>query len=444
MKKLTTKYIVYTGLAMLLLIASGFVKANLVNSEKIKTSLDSELKNKIVVDLWLRADTDTLTRRFQVERYNKENKDNIYINYEYPNEDYYNLLKTSLATKKKPDIFQYGDYRLLKDDKLMKLDDLKFDISSIGTNNIMYYNKEPMGVKIFGSSVKLVWNKEIFKESGLDPNSPPRTWNELINMSEKIKAAHPDIVPFEFPLQNYSDFKVIIGESSVNSGSIYTTFWDYKSGKYDFSYSKNILSVLNTMYNRELLNEDFYKEDKNKVRDNFYRRKSAMIISTFEDKQYFSSVIPLKFNIGITDIPARDSIHNQNYYFVDKFKYIVINKESENKDAVLKVLNWLSSEELNEELVDAGHTLTTLTEDNKSKESLFKEYNIIDNFKYETFDPTMFISYNEKDTLNTVYEAIKGVKSIDEAIRILNNSYENYCKVSKESAGFDFTKYIDN
>ena len=32
----------------------------------------------------------------------------------------------------------------------------------------------------------MIWNKDMFKEAGLDPENPPETWDELIDASQKL------------------------------------------------------------------------------------------------------------------------------------------------------------------------------------------------------------------------------------------------------------------
>ena len=42
------------------------------------------------------------------------------------------------------------------------------------------------GIPFQRSTVVMYWNKELFKEAGLDPEKPPATWNELVEMGSKL------------------------------------------------------------------------------------------------------------------------------------------------------------------------------------------------------------------------------------------------------------------
>ncbi len=42
------------------------------------------------------------------------------------------------------------------------------------------------GVPFQRSTIVLYWNKELFKEAGLDPNRPPATWAEMVDYAQKL------------------------------------------------------------------------------------------------------------------------------------------------------------------------------------------------------------------------------------------------------------------
>src|ERR1700733_15532075 len=42
------------------------------------------------------------------------------------------------------------------------------------------------GIPFQRSTIVLYWNKELFKEAGLDPNRPPGTWKEMLDDAQKL------------------------------------------------------------------------------------------------------------------------------------------------------------------------------------------------------------------------------------------------------------------
>jgi multiple sugar transport system substrate-binding protein len=44
-----------------------------------------------------------------------------------------------------------------------------------------------VSLPVSSSNLGLFWNKRLFKEAGLDPEKPPKTWEELVEYSEQIK-----------------------------------------------------------------------------------------------------------------------------------------------------------------------------------------------------------------------------------------------------------------
>lgn len=342
MKKIPLKSRAYILLVLVFLGMSYAYKFKLVKEAKLIEE-NNVLKGKTIVNVWLKDSPEAYTRRYQLQRYNEENKDNIFIALSIEGQDYYNMLKTALATTDKPDIFEYGYSELYRYDRIMDMKKFGLDIDKIGKANFLYYQKKPMGVKILGNNVKLICNKEILKGAGIDPESQPKTLEELLDYAIKIKKAYPNVIPFEFPAFTYGELKTSIGEMSVNKGSIYTSFWDYKKGKYNFDYAKYVLNIYSEMYSLGLIDENFADKNRGNLRNDFASQKTAMIISTFEDKNYFDNIIPLNFSVGISNLPKIDLQDPQNYYYTENYTCLVVNKnvdnEDKNKAAVKKFMN---------------------------------------------------------------------------------------------------------
>ncbi|MBN1385018.1 MAG: extracellular solute-binding protein [Elusimicrobia bacterium] len=86
-----------------------------------------------------------------------------------------------------------------------------------------YYLKNQWGVKpdscwcvpISAINIQIYYNKELFKKAGLDPENPPKTWDEFIAAGKKLKSA--GIAPFT------SGF----GDLWMNGVFIYSYAWSY-------------------------------------------------------------------------------------------------------------------------------------------------------------------------------------------------------------------------
>jgi sn-glycerol 3-phosphate transport system substrate-binding protein len=80
------------------------------------------------------------------------------------------------------------------------------------------------------STVMFYINKDAFKKAGLDPQKPPRTWNEVIQAGEKLKAAGQQCVyttswPSWMHIENFSAWhNVPIGTKQNGMGGFDTQF----------------------------------------------------------------------------------------------------------------------------------------------------------------------------------------------------------------------------
>jgi len=62
-----------------------------------------------------------------------------------------------------------------------------------------HFDNEYWAVPIYGMDFVLWYRKDIFRKAGLDPNRPPRTWDELLQYCEKIKSSGVVKYPIAVP-----------------------------------------------------------------------------------------------------------------------------------------------------------------------------------------------------------------------------------------------------
>jgi len=91
-------------------------------------------------------------------------------------------------------LFSIDIYELLEQDVIMAWDDianspddkawLKGFYPALMMNGT--YKGKVYGIPFQRSTIVLYWNKDAFKEAGLDPNKPPANWAEMASMAQKL------------------------------------------------------------------------------------------------------------------------------------------------------------------------------------------------------------------------------------------------------------------
>jgi sn-glycerol 3-phosphate transport system substrate-binding protein len=85
-------------------------------------------------------------------------------------------------------------YTLIDEDAIVPFDELAKTPEDKAWLNSFYpafMENSRTGGKTWGipfqrSTIVLYWNKEMFKEAGLDPNRAPQTWNEMLDYAQKL------------------------------------------------------------------------------------------------------------------------------------------------------------------------------------------------------------------------------------------------------------------
>lgn len=131
-----------------------------------------------------------------IDRYEEEHP-GVTINAEFvPGGELVSKLQTAIAGRQTPTM-AISDLvampLLTSSGVLAPLDDYiaesGMDMSDYFEGPLVYGMRDGQrySLPVSASNLGLFWNKAIFEEAGLDPNTPPTTWDELVEMSETIK-----------------------------------------------------------------------------------------------------------------------------------------------------------------------------------------------------------------------------------------------------------------
>lgn len=144
-----------------------------------------------------------------VKDYNATNKDHVKVKMDIMTWDNFNQkLPTAITAKKAPDFvaMNYADMSSYVSNGTMKsIGDFysqkgvnKSDFTS-GSRKLGVIDGKTYFVPMQVQGMYVYWNKDLFKKAGLDPNTPPSTWEELATDAKKISKLGNNVQGFVMP-----------------------------------------------------------------------------------------------------------------------------------------------------------------------------------------------------------------------------------------------------
>lgn len=158
-----------------------------------------------------------------------QSKIKVTAQYQGTYDDAINKMKSSQQGNAGPDVMQLYDIgtRWMIDSgyavPIQKLIDAdKFDTSTLEPNLLGYYtvNNKLHSMPFNSSTPILYYNKTAFKDAGLDPEKPPKTFDEIKEMSKKLtkKDASNKIIQYGYSMAVYGWF---FEQLMVKQGQLY-------------------------------------------------------------------------------------------------------------------------------------------------------------------------------------------------------------------------------
>lgn len=360
---------------------SGQVK----NEETTKTETASaaeeketkaERGEKIQVNIWsdARHDLELMTRK--IEEFNA-GSNTIEIVYDVYTDNYSQALQLALDTGKGPDIFTVGQdgRKIAEAGAAVNLLDLMDDemLEYFGTDiEIGRSTVDPSVVITLpwsSSFVRLVYNKDIFKEAGLVDSAgeatPPKTYAEVVEYARIIteKLSDQGIYGFGMNLKsagsalNRSLRPITILNEGVWDG------YDLVEHKYNFSGYKDGVNLFKQMYDDGSMIPGVDQLDIDPMRAEFAMGHIGMYMSySHAEPGVYASQFPTDADWDFYLLPAKDRAgeYKCREYDAGGGRF-VISKEAKNMDAVWEVYKWLYSEDMLIEQYDAGLSIAAVT-----------------------------------------------------------------------------------
>lgn len=402
--------------------------------------------DKITLRFWMRNSSNDHWCNYAIQEFN-ESQDEIEVIFEAYGENYDNILSMALTSGDIPEIFEAQSNppvnKLAEAGHIVPIDDLfdeefksRFHPSAFAQED-MYYNGELYSIPCRFSTYKLLYNKTLFEAAGLDPDSPPTTWEEVRDYAKQItEAGAGEFYGFGYYINNANFWNRNLDSAMVSQGGSGMMGFDYLSGQFNFENDKKMFEFYADMYDDGSIFPGALELGIEPMRANFAQDKVGMYVDGNWMSSQYAETEDVIAVYGFTEIPVFEGQEEATAYMLGEETFVVAS-DNEYPEESLQVYKMLM-EAMPESRKWADAQCKTMMEAN-TEESLAQlpaELNYqdldnclrIDNNAVFPVEPHKFITLEGEDR-NTVFNrlianAFDGDRSgIDEAIEDLNTRY---------------------
>lgn len=323
---------------------------------------------KKTITIWSNGRSAASIYKKCVEDFNKTNKDNIYIDFQLKSDDYVDALKAAYQSKSSPDIhptnpnFDPGAmknnwYRALdKETEKEFADELLLpDLFNRKTENDG--SKTTISPRIGGiSSFRFIYNKDLFRECGLDPDSPPKSWDEVRKYAKIItEKGNGKKYGFALPLKSNGFIHYYVLYPAVASGVLLINGYNCKEAKFEYSKYADMIDVLKDIQNDGSMFPSPATIDNDTARAQFAEGNVGMMTAASWDVAVFNEQFPAKFDWGCVDFPTiNGEAPAANPGVIGGGASYVMSTQSKYPDEQLEVFKWFVGPETCSKVQEAG------------------------------------------------------------------------------------------
>lgn len=249
---------------------------------------ESQQAEVVNLKMWIRASSKENNQTITIDEFN-ESQDQIKVEYEIYGDNYSEVLKLALSSGEVPDVFEVagldaGSVRsFIEAGYMAPLEDYYDDEYSGQFNPSAFTQYAADGhVYIIPKEMRyqrLYYNKTLFERSGLDPDTPPSTLEEMMEFAKIItEAGEGEFYGFGLPIKSDSTWERNVDNIAILSSTTGPWAFDYTTGQFDFAKQKPILEYFREMFNAGVIMPGSESLDIEMTRANFATDKIGMYI----------------------------------------------------------------------------------------------------------------------------------------------------------------------
>lgn len=264
----------------------------------------------------------------------------------------------------------------------------------------------------------LYWNKDHFSEVGLDPESPPRTWDDVISYSDELRAA-----PSEYSYQDITEDTWTIQALILQAGGRYSND-EGTEAYFDTQATQEALEYWDTLANEMGVMPPlrFYGD----ASQDFAAGETSMMVNSSGSFAFVAEAA--QFDFGVTTLPANE----RNAYPTGGGNlYMFRGLSDAEKEAAWTFIRYMSSPEISARwTIETGyvpaHPETYETPAMQSHIERFPHFGeIAKNLQYASKEMAFYSNSQIREALRvTIAEILTGEKSIEQGLEDLQEDVD--------------------
>ncbi|HWI65326.1 MAG TPA: extracellular solute-binding protein [Symbiobacteriaceae bacterium] len=306
-------------------------------------------KTKLVWWTYNRHDMDFM--KAEIEKFNKENKDGIEIEYVIHSDNYPQMIDLAFQSKQAPDIYllhatNWSTFlaggRTVALEPLMS-EEKKKDWASIPRVDGQIAVKGVLhAMPMYTSTSRLVYNEDLFKKAGL--TAPPKTLDEMVAFAKKITEVGKAEGAYGFAA-NMKSASSAINRSLLQQARLGgVNYYDFAKGKYDFAGYKPYVAAWTQMWKDGSWFPGSEALDIDPLRSQFAEGKIGMYMSISAEAGVYANQFKPKMKWNVAPMPtATGEVLGTNS--LNLSSPIAISSQSENQKLAWKVVDYFTSKD---------------------------------------------------------------------------------------------------
>lgn len=408
----------------------------------------------VTISFWTHYTDDVAFTRKKVEDFNAANDGKIFVDFKHVSDDFNNVLLLALKNENGPDIYADGisTAQLVEQGYAAPLEDLMSpemlarieDKKSLNNN---WLDDHWYSMPFRGYNFRLVWNKDLFKAAGLDPEAPPKTYEELIAAAKAITeygaTQSPQKFGFMLPTGEEWIYWIYGNQMAfVNGASPY----DYATGEYKWEAYKPVMELYLKLKQDGYLFPGGTTMQNDPARAQFSAGNVGMIIGASWDIGVFNDQFPAQCEWGVAELPSLTG-ERKGYAQFDAGSYLYINGQSDaaKQKAAMTFYEYLLSDETLVEYYEGGYGVPVYEGIGEMATSI-PDRNGFVQFAETSIDrvygPEPPIQVEGEGYGAVMNSVLNGAVSLDDAIADLNTRYNAAIAAGVAAGDFVLEDYI--